>query len=175
VQGSVVRRCACLAVTSILALAWAGCGGSDDSSSTSTSSTAAASQPAAQFVSQADEICTAENKKRAEGGPPPQFDPANATPKQLADAADYLQNDLEASTDEFNQLEQLAPPEGLETEWATLVDDFETTILPAFQDGVAAAQDGDTAAFADAFGGIADADKETTQLASKIGFKVCGK
>jgi hypothetical protein len=141
----------------------AGCGGGSDS----TSSTAG-SQPVDQFVQQADEICKQENEKR----PKAPTIPVHPSPQQLEATADYFATDLEVTQDTLDRLSGLAPPEGHEEQWTTVLDGVQVIVdnYPALID---AAKSGDRKAFIHALGPIQGGTEDMAPAAADIGLQVC--
>jgi hypothetical protein len=141
----------------------AGCGGDSDSTSSTT-----ASQPTDQLVQQADAICKRENAKRPKA---PNI-PVDPSPQQLEAAADYFETDLEVTQDTLNQLSELAPPEGHEEQWTTVLDGVQVIVdnYPALID---AAKAGDKQAFIDALGPIQGGTQDLAPAAADIGLRVC--
>lgn len=148
-----------------------GCGGGDDASSTSSSASTstATAQPADQLVEQADAICRDANRQRPTA---PELD-ANPSAKELQSTTGYFETDLKVTRDAYDQLNRLAPPEGFEEEWSTVLAGFRSVIgnYPALID---AAKAGDSKAFVAVIGEIQKGATDLPAAAAKIGLRVCG-
>jgi hypothetical protein len=161
--GSSRNRFLLAALAAMALVVFAGCGG--DSGSTSST---ADSQPAADLVKQADSICREENAKR----PKSPTVPANPTPQQLQATADYFKTDLEVTQETLNRLSELAPPEGKEDQWKTVLDGFQV-VVDNYPDLIDAAESGDREAFVAAIGKIQGGTQDLAPAAADVGLKVC--
>jgi hypothetical protein len=156
-----------LAATLAVALAGAllvgGCGGGG-SSSTDTGG----SQPVDQLISQADAICSDADGQRP---PAPALD-TNPSLKSLRSTVGYFEKDLELTQQTLNELSDLAPPQGLEDEWATVLAGFKA-VTTNYPDLIAAAKAGDGKAFLHVVEKIQKDAKDLRPAAAKIGLQVC--
>jgi hypothetical protein len=152
------------AVAALVVLA--GCGGGDSGSTSGT----AESQPVAELVKQADSICREEDAKR----PKPPTIPANPSQQQLQATADYFKIDLRVTQQTLDRLSGLAPPEGKEDQWATVLDGYRVVIdnYPAM---IEAAQAGDEKAFVKAIGQIQSGTQDLAPAAADVGLQVCAR
>jgi hypothetical protein len=144
----------------------AGCGGGDSGSTSGT----AESQPAAELVKQADSICREEDAKR----PKPPTIPPNPSQQELQSTADYFKTDLQVTQQTLDRLSQLAPPDGKEDQWATVLDGYRVVIdnYPAM---IKAAEAGDEKAFVKAVGKIQGGTQDLAPAAADVGLQVCAR
>jgi hypothetical protein len=155
---------AVLALALAVGLLLAGCGGGGDETGSSGDT-----QPVDQLVSQADAICTDADKQRPAN--PPALG-ANPSPQELKSAASFLQDDLTVTQHTLDQLSALAPPEGLEDEWSTVLDGFRS-VTTNYPDLIDAAKAGDKKAFVASITAIQDDTQDLQPAAAKLGLKVC--
>jgi hypothetical protein len=146
------------------AFAVAGCGG--DSGSDSTSGEA---QPAADLVAQADAICTKADEQRPQNAP--QLS-ANASAKELQSAAGYFEDDLKATQQAYDELSDLAPPEGHEDAWSQVLDGFRA-VTENYPQLIDAAKAGDDKEFIAVVKKIARDTDGLQAAAADVGLKVC--
>lgn len=152
-----------LALIAAALLAVAGCGGDSDETSGGGDT-----QPAADLVAQADEICQQAEDERPEA---PTIR-AGASAAELEKTADYFRTDLRLTKRTLDQLSELTPPEGLEDQWQTVLDGFQAVVdnYPAMID---AAESGDLEAFTEAIGEIQKSTEDLPRAAAEIGLEVC--
>lgn len=163
-------RMAPLALALLGALALAiGCGGDDDSDPTS-STPVAETQPPEQLVEQADAIC-AEVKESRPPAPPISGQEPNAA--DLKASVDYFETDLQLTTDVYDQLVELSPPEGLEAQWDVVLDAFKGGVIDNYPALIAAAEEGDPETFLAAVETIRVDTEDLATSASEVGLQVC--
>lgn len=141
----------------------AGCGGDSDSTGSGGDT-----QPAADLVAQADEICSAAKDERPKA---PTLS-EDATPQQFQAAADYFEADLEITQDTYDQLSELTPPEGLEDQWQTVLDLFQA-VIDGYPAAIDAAKAEDFTALSKAVGQTQEKTKDLLPAAAEVGLQVC--
>lgn len=146
-----------------------GCGGDEETDSTS-STAASGTQPAAELVAQADAICADANERRAGA---PTFSGGGPTAGELRDAADYFAADLRITQDAYDQLVELAPPEGLEAPWNEVLNGFDEGVIGNYPDLIAAAREGDKKSFLAVLQQIQTDSQGLPEFAAEIGLQVC--
>ena len=135
-------------------------------------SSGGASLSKAEFIQQADSICTSLND-RSQSLDVPAFDPSTATTAEMPEAAAYFDDLLPIARDGVRQLHDLGSPDqdgDVADRWLATVDDE----VAAFEDMADSAHAGDAVGFAAAFDSASRSDSESSMLAEEFGFQVCG-
>ncbi len=158
-----LRRHTLLAVLAAAALAVAGCGGDSDSTGGDGDT-----QPTADLVKQADEICLRNDEER----PKAPTIPADASAAELKKTVDYFETDLELTRRTRDELAELTPPEGQEERWQTVLDGYDA-VVAAYPDLIDAAKAGDDKAFVHVVGQIQQETEDLRPAAAEIGLQVC--
>lgn len=153
-----------LAIIVAVGLLFAGCGGDDSSSTTASNGT----QPPDQLVQQADAICADADKERP-SAPEIGVDPTAA---ELRSTVDFFEKDLDLTRQTYDELSDLAPPEGLEGEWATVLAGFKSVVTD-YPGLIDAAKAGDSKAFLDVVDQIQKDTIDLRPAAAKVGLQVC--
>lgn len=155
------RATSLLAALAVALLLLAGCGDDSDSDGGDT-------QPAADLVAEADEICARNNEER----PNPPTIPPDPSAAELRPTVDYFETDLEVTRKTLDELSELTPPEGLEEQWATVLDGFRA-VIDVYPQLIDAAEAGDGDAFVRAIGTIQERTKDLLPAADEVGLQVC--
>jgi hypothetical protein len=153
-----LRRLPALGVIGLALSGLAGCG------STTTAK--------GRYVARGDAIC-ADQKRQVRAIPPPNFDPATATPAQAKSATAFLDRTLELSRDHLKQLRALPDPKQdkalVQRTYAA-----EDEVLKAVDDARRSAGRGDPAGLRAALIRAQTLSTKADGLARQFGFRVCG-
>jgi hypothetical protein len=120
----------------------------------------------AEFISQGDQICERGRERYLEL----QKDP----PQSAAEAAELTRSLIEITQDEIDALRDLDAPPDSEDALEDYLDSREAG-LEVLEKGLAAAEDEDSEAYAEAQAQIARQQVDRARLAEKVGFSECSR
>lgn len=125
-----------------------------------------------EFVKQADAICAeAETKQDAIDVPDISASP---TDEELDKFADALDEGVDLTRDQIDQLRDLNPPAEAEDEWSKTVDELDGS-MDDVEEASGKARDGDTAGLASSLNEASVKSDSATKRAKALGLKVCSK
>jgi hypothetical protein len=119
-----------------------------------------------EFLARGDEICKEGREKYLELQREP--------PQSAAEAAELTRSLIEITEDEIEDLRDLDAPAGSQDALADYLDSREAG-LRVLEDGLAAAEDEDAEAYAEAQAQIARQQVDRARLAEKVGFSECSQ
>jgi hypothetical protein len=151
-----------IGIASGLVLGLAGCGDSGGGGQLSQE----------EFVKQADAICTDANKQQDAIDVPDLS--SQPTDEQLDQFADALDQGVDLTRDQIDELRDLNPPESADAEWGKAVDELDAS-MDDVEKASGAARDGDTAGLAKSLNDASAKSDSATQRAKDLGLKVCSQ
>jgi hypothetical protein len=141
---------AALAVATLFAPWWFGCGDGDEPATTGgaeTETTSTGPLTKAELTGQANEICSGLVASLESLGPPPDLNPETLTPESIQATSEFWSQSADAGADAVTDLATLEPPKSLEKRWDAFVELYESGMVDYQRSLAEAAESGDRSTF----------------------------
>jgi hypothetical protein len=151
-----------IAMTAAMLVGLASCGGGDDD----TTSAPQGELTRSELVAEGDEICQAASDRFAQARENP--------PTTAEESATFTQGLIEITEDQVSGLRALDPPASLEPAMKRYLAALDANIA-TLREGLAAAQQNDATAYAEAQAKAVEGQVERLRLAQSVGFRTCSR